>query len=146
MKSFGILSTNVGLTTNVKITVDSKDNLFLDSIESNQDLSKDRFKRFQFNSKNYLDELIPYFFKDFPANLAFSIKYDNDIDTMSNDFSNQYDELYQYGARNILNNKSYTEEFEYFGNIMNEIRYALSSTAEKQQQPLLIVFKDLKRI
>ena len=89
MKSFGILSTNVGLTTNVKITVDSKDNLFLDSIESNQDLSKDRFKRFQFNSKNYLDELIPYFFKDFPANLAFSIKYDNDIDTMSNDFSNQ---------------------------------------------------------
>lgn len=114
MKSFGILSTNVGLTTNVKITVDSKDNLFLDSIESNQDLSKDRFKRFQFNSKNYLDELIPYFFKDFPANLAFSIKYDNDIDTMSNDFSNQYDELYQYGARNILNNKSYTEEFEYF--------------------------------
>jgi hypothetical protein len=114
MKSFGILSTNVGLTTNVKITVDSKDNLFLDSIESNQDLSKDRFKRFQFNSKNYLDELIPYFFKDVPSNLAFSIKYDNDIDTMSNDFSNQYDELYQYGARNILNNKSYDEEFEYF--------------------------------
>ena len=33
---------------------------------------------------------------------------------MSSDFSNQYDELYNYGARNIISNKDYREEFEYF--------------------------------
>ena len=29
---------------------------------------------------------------------------------MSKDYSAQYDELYQYGARNIINNKDYSEE------------------------------------
>jgi hypothetical protein len=49
-----------------------------------------------------------------PSETAFQIKYDNDNDTISDDFKNQYDELYQYGARNILDNKNYLEEFEYF--------------------------------
>jgi hypothetical protein len=37
--------------------------------------------------------------------MCIQIKYDNDVETMSSDFSNQYDELYQFGARNIINNK-----------------------------------------
>ena len=49
-----------------------------------------------------------------PIDTAFYIKYDNDVDSMSKDYAAQYDELYQYGARNIINNKDYTEEFEYF--------------------------------
>jgi hypothetical protein len=114
MNSFGILRTNVGLTTNIKISVDSKYNLSLNSIESNDELSNSRFKKVPFIKNNYYDELIPYFFRDFPADLAFHIKYDDDVDTMSDDFSNQYDEIYCYGARNIINNKDYLEEFEYF--------------------------------
>ena len=74
----------------------------------------DRFKKVSFNSKNYFDELIPYFYKDLPAETAFQIRYNNDSSLMSDDFSNQYDELYSYGARNITNNKNYNEEFEYF--------------------------------
>jgi len=38
MNSFGILRTNVGLTTNIKIMIDSNYNLSLDSIESNERL------------------------------------------------------------------------------------------------------------
>jgi hypothetical protein len=114
MKSFAILRTNVGLTTNIRVTIDSDYNLSLDSIESNQNLSLDRFKNVKFNKKNHFDELIPYFFKDIPSDIAFEIKYDNDADIMGDDFKDQYDELYQYGARNILNNKNYKEEFEYF--------------------------------
>ena len=114
MNSFAILRTNVGLTTNIKIMVDSKYNLALDSIESNGSLSGDKLKNVKFNIKNYYDELVPYFYKNIESDIAFEIKYDNDIETMSDDFSKQYDELYQYGARNIIDNKYYTEEYEYF--------------------------------
>lgn len=116
-KSFGIVRTNVGLTTNVKLIVDSKYKLYLDSIDSNNDLSLSRFKKFAVNKKDRYDRLIPNFYKNFPSDLAFDIKYDNDVDSMKNNFRFQHDETYQYGARNIINNKSYSEEFEYFAPI-----------------------------
>ena len=114
MKSFAILRTNVGLTTNIKIMIDTNYKLSLDSIESNMNLSFDKFKKVTFNKSSYYDELIPYFYKDLPVEMAYSIKYENDAETMSNDFSYQYDELYNYGARNIIDNKNYLEEYEYF--------------------------------
>ena len=113
-KSFGLLRTNTGLTTNIKIMVDTNYKLSLDSIDSDVNLSFDKFKKVSFTKDNYYDELIPYFYKDLPADIAFSIKYENDVESMSDDFKNQYDELYNYGARNIVNNKNYTEEYEYF--------------------------------
>ena len=72
-KSFGIVRTNVGLTTNVKLIVDSKYKLYLDSIDSNNDLSLSRFKKFGINKLDRYDRLIPNFYKDFPSDLAFDI-------------------------------------------------------------------------
>lgn len=114
MKSFALLRTNVGLTTNIKVMVDSQYNLSLDSIESNEQLSIDKLKKVKFSKTNYYDELISYFYKNIPSEIAFQIKFDNDLEVMSDDFSQQYDEIYQYGARNIIDNKNYSEEFEYF--------------------------------
>ena len=114
MKSFSLLRTNVGLTTNVKVMCDSKYNLYLESIDSVPELSITKLKKMQFNKNNFFDELVPYFFKDFPSDVAFSIYYQNDNKNMTQDFSNQYDDLYQMGARNIINNKNYIEEYEYF--------------------------------
>lgn len=114
MNSFGILRTNVGLTTNVKIVIDTKYKMSLDSIDSNEVLSSDRYKNFKFNKDNYYEDLIPRFYKNTPVDLSFQIKYDNDIDTMSDNFSSQNDDIYNYGARNIINNKNYKEEYEYF--------------------------------
>ena len=114
MKSFGILRTNTGLTTNVKIVVDSNYGLSLDSINSNTELSSSKFKKLEFNKSNYYDELIPYFYDGLPAEIAFDIKYDDDADSMTLNFADQYDEIYQCGARNIVNNKNYSEEYEYF--------------------------------
>jgi len=108
-----MLRTNVGLTTNVKVVCDSKYNLYLESIDSIPELSLDRFKKFMFNKNNFYDELVPYFFKDVPADIGFAIKYDNDSSNMSTNFSNQYDDIYQMGARDIINNKNYDEEYEY---------------------------------
>jgi len=114
MKSFSILRTNVGLTTNVKIMIESDYNLSLDSIDSNYILSSDRFKKFKFNKSQYYDEILPKFYKDLPTENSYQIKYSNDVDSMSDDFAYQYDEIYNYGARNIINNKNYKEEYEYF--------------------------------
>ena len=114
MKSFAILRTNTGLTTNVKIMVDSQYNLALDSIESVPELSISKYKKLAFNKSNYYDELVPFLWDKLPSETAFSIKYENDNDSMTDNFANQYDEIYQYGARNIINNKNYTEEYEYF--------------------------------
>jgi len=94
--------------------VDSSYNLSLSSIESKDELANSKFKKVSFIKKNYYDELITYFYDGLPTDTSFYIKYDNDIDTMSKDYSAQYDEIYQYGARNIINNKDYKEEFEYF--------------------------------
>lgn len=114
MKSHALLRTNVGLTTNAKIMVGASYSLYVDSIISNTELSSDKYKRKEFNKNNYWDELLPYFFKNTPPEIAFSIKDDEDNKNMSKDFSKQYDDLYQYGARNIIENKDYSEEFEYF--------------------------------
>ena len=113
-KSFSLLRTNVGLTTNVKIVVDSKYNLALDSIDSTPDLTISKYKKKAFNKTNYYDELVPFLWDKLPSEIAFHIKYENDNDSMTDNFANQYDEIYQYGARNILNNKNYIEEYEYF--------------------------------
>lgn len=114
MKSFSILRTNVGLTTNVKIICDSVYNLYLESIDSAPELSINRLKKMQFNKNNYYDELVPYFYKDFPIDIAYYTYYNGDSSNMSTDFSNQHDDLYQMGARNIIDNKNYIEEYEYF--------------------------------
>ena len=115
MKSFSILRTNVGLTTNVKVVVDSSYNLFLESIDSTPSLSQTKLKKFKFNKNNYFDELVPYFFRNFPAEEAFKIRnVDSESSSMSSNFSNQYDNLYLMGARNIIDNKNYSEEYEFF--------------------------------
>ena len=114
MKSFSILRTHTGLTTNIKIVVDNSYNLYLDSIDSAPELSSSRFKKIQFNKDNFIDELIPYFFREFPSDIAFSVSYNNDSSNMSVDFASQYDDIYCMGARNIVDNKNYKEEYEYF--------------------------------
>ena len=114
MKSFSLLRTNPGLTTNTKIIVDSNYNLFLESIDSIPQLSINQLKKFPFTPDNFYDELIPHFFKQTPADTAFAIKYDKDNSNMGSDFSKQYDDIYQMGARNISDNKNYEEEYEFF--------------------------------
>jgi len=114
MKSFSILRTNTGLTTNMKIMVDSKYGLYLESIDSMPELTLSKYKKVQFNKENYFDELVPFFFNGLSTDISYSIKYDKDNDNMSHNFSKQYDDMYQMGARNITDNKNYSEEFECF--------------------------------
>ena len=49
MDSFSILKTNVGLTTNLKIVVDSNYGLFMESIDSATELSASKFKKVRYD-------------------------------------------------------------------------------------------------
>lgn len=114
MRSFSILRTNVGLTTNTKIMVSQDYDLYLESIDSVPDLSNSKYKKFRFNKDNYYDELLPYMYKGTPKDTVFAIKYDSDNNKMYQDFSNQYDDIYYMGCRNIIDNKNYSQEYECF--------------------------------
>ena len=114
MKSHSLLRTNVALTTNVKLVVTASYSLYLDSIDSTAELNDTKLKKFGITKDSSLEFALPTFWKNLPAESAYSIKYDGDVDLMYTDFSKQYDGIYNCGARNISNNKDYTEEFEYF--------------------------------
>ena len=113
-KSFSLIKTNVGLTTNIKIMVDTNYNLYLDSIESAIDLSDSKFKKFQFSKKDKYDELIPNFYKGLDAEITFAVKNENDQNIMFNTFDKQIDDQYIMGCQDITDNKYYSEDYEYF--------------------------------
>lgn len=112
--SFSILKTNVGLTTNTKVMVDSGNRMFLESIDSNVELSNLSYKKFEFNKDSLYDEVLSLYANKIPSDILFDVKYDSDNSNMYTSFHNQVDDLYQMGARNIYNNKGYDEEYEYF--------------------------------
>lgn len=113
-KAFGLLNTNVNLTTNIKIIVDGNYNLFLDTFDSNSKLSLDRYKRYPFNYENYYEDLLPIFFNETPKDDAFEMLNNSLKEEMSIKFENQHDDSYRGGVSNIVANKYYDEDFECF--------------------------------
>jgi len=113
-KSFALLRTNVGLTTNVKLVVTASYSLYLDSIDSNSTLNKVRYKKVSVRPTEDWSYKLRSFYTGTTPEIAYGIKDENDSKNMSTNFSNQYDDLYTYGAKNIVENKNYDEEFEYF--------------------------------
>ena len=114
MKSFFLLKTNVGLTSNLKIMVDSNYNLYFDSIETNQNLADSKFKKFSFTKDNLLEDLIPKYWSNVDNEVIFDIKYEKDNNIMFNTFDKQFDSIYISGCEDITDNKYYAEDYEYF--------------------------------
>ena len=112
--SFSILRTNTGLTTNAKIMIDKNYGMYVAAIPSNSILSDDKYQKMEFNKDNYLDEIIPYFFKGLSTEISYDIHNDDDSEFMKKNYDSQYSDFYTSGARNISYNKYYKEEFEYF--------------------------------
>lgn len=114
MRSFSLIKTNVGLTSNVKITLDSNGNLFLDSINSNAILTDSKFKRNSFTIYDDFESILKNFYKELSNENAFFVKNEDDSDVMYSTFDKQIDDIYIAGAQDITDNKFYSEDFEYF--------------------------------
>jgi hypothetical protein len=113
VNSFGLLKTNVLLTSNVKVVIDSLSNIYLESIESDSYLSLNKLKKYKYNYNISFGKNLSLFYKDLPNDIIFRLKK-NELSLVFDDYNYQSDNLYNYGALNISNNKDYEEKYEYF--------------------------------
>jgi hypothetical protein len=112
--SFGLLRTNPKLTTNIKVVADSKNKIYLESIDANPFLSKSIYKGFEVSGNGSYSYDLSRFYnqgsKLLPKNIAYSVFEEDDSTTVKNRFNQQYDFTYGYGMY-PKNSQLYTEEF-----------------------------------
>ena len=113
-KSFQMLRTNTKLTTNIKINIDSGLQIYLESINTNKQLSDDKYKHYLITKDSYIEDKIPLFYDGLPSNIAYDVKDINDKEIVYNTYDKQYDDLYWSGVKKVEENNFYKEEFEYF--------------------------------
>lgn len=113
MKSFQLLKTNILLTTNFKINIDLNYNMYFETIKSNSNLSNSKYNHYKFNKDSYIEDELPRFYDKLPKEEAFFVKNEKDNDIVYNDYSNQFDDIYNAGS-NYIFDTWYNEEFEYF--------------------------------
>jgi hypothetical protein len=111
MKSFQLLRTNPALTTNIYIVVNDK--IYLESINSSDELNDLKLKRKPLNSESLYEYKIADFWKDWSPDLIYYVRNNEDPQYVYDDYSVQYDDIYRSGG-DYISDTWYDEEFEYF--------------------------------
>jgi hypothetical protein len=114
--SCGLLRTNPKLTGNVKITIDSNEQIWLNSIDALKELADSRFKRFPISSSsNYVSDIYKFFDNgQTPAEIVYALyQQASSYYSTQRSLDQQYDRFYAYGAQQ-LNDKFYDEDFTFF--------------------------------
>ena len=117
--SFGLVRTNPKLTGNVKLVIDSVQNLYFESIDANAELAKDKYKAYPIDPTSQHDSNLYRFFSNgnTPESIVFGVKTNVALDSTSSNFADQYDfSEYFSGARYCIS-KNYAEKFKYFAPI-----------------------------
>jgi len=114
--SFSVLRTNPSLSGNLKITVDSSGGVSFNSMNVNQTLSSNRFKKFNITGQNSY-ALDIYNFLD-QGKISSDVFFQVGTFTRGNleavkNFSGEYDFFYASGASTLID-KNYNESFSYF--------------------------------
>ena len=114
--SFALLRTNPKLTSNLKLIVDSTEQMFLGAFKANKVLSKVEYQKFEVSDSGIYSNDVARFFKGTPVNERFqTLKKFSDI-TAYSDYSYQYEDQYNYGA-NFNSTKLYDEQYKIFAPI-----------------------------
>ena len=121
--SFGLLRTNPKLTTNIKLIVDSKNKIFLESIDANQELAKSMYKGFEVNPYgSYSYDLKRFYHRNQEIlsedSAYFLFEEDPGLD-IKKEYNQQYDFTYAYGFT-TKDSKYYSEEYSLFAPIWLE--------------------------
>ena len=114
--SFGLVRTNPKLTGNIKMVINEKDELWLNSIPVNLELAKDDFSKYPIDTTQSYSSNVYQFFKfgGTPNEIIFSLTEEVDTTKTSKDFKDQYDfSNYFSGIKYLVSNK-YDEQFSYF--------------------------------
>jgi hypothetical protein len=114
--SFALLRTNPKLTSNLKLTVDSKEHIFLSSFKANRILSKVEHQKFEVSDTGVYANDVARFFKKVPKDDRFQTLRTQSDTTPYSEFSNQYENQYNYGA-SFNSTKLYDEQYKLFAPI-----------------------------
>ena len=116
LTSFGLVRTNPKLTTNVKIVADSKDKVYLESIDADPLLSKSIYKGFEVTGGSYSRDLNRFYSQGsslLPKSIAYKTYEIDDSTGIKDRYKSQYDFTYAMGMT-PKNSRLYTEEFSLF--------------------------------
>ena len=117
--SFALARTNPKLTGNVKITIDSDDNIWLNSIDANKELANSKFKKFSIeDTSSYPVDLYKFFDEgNTPEEIVFDLHQKfSTPDSVSVKYEDQYDLFYAMGAQLNISNQ-YKEKNSFFAPI-----------------------------
>lgn len=113
--SFGVLRANPRISGNVKITVDSSNEIWLNSIDSNPEMSNKQYKGFKINDGSSYDRDLYQFLDNGKTKpeFVFGIYGENDtIQNQINKLSDSYNLKYSTGVTPLISDK-YDEDFSY---------------------------------
>ena len=112
-----MIRTNPKLTTNIKIVADSKNKIFLESIDANSYLTRSIYKGYEVSPNgSYSYDLARFYARSggsLPESISYAIFEEDDSTVIKNRYKNQYDFTYGFGTV-PKNSKLYTEEFSMF--------------------------------
>lgn len=113
--SFQLIRTNPKLTSNLKVSVDSKGDVWMNAIQADPELAKDQYQKFavdlqkshEFNVFNFYDN------GKTPSKISFAIGSTITQTVTARDLKNQYEfDFYTSGAK-YLESKQYSEKYSY---------------------------------
>ena len=113
--SYGLIKTNPKISGNVKLTVDSTGEIWLNSFDATQELADSKYKRYGISSNStYQNDLYSFFDKgQTPADIVFSLyQADDQYLNTKRTYDQQYDNFYNYGVEQ-LRSKFYDEDFTF---------------------------------
>jgi hypothetical protein len=117
--SYGLLKTNPKLSGNVKVTVDSLGDIWMNSFDANEELSDASYKKFSISPASTYQKDLYSFFKNgqTPSDVVFDLyEYDDQYLNSKQSYSQQFDNFYNYGVEQ-LNSKFYDEKFSFLAPI-----------------------------
>lgn len=117
--SFQLIRTNPKLTGNVKLTVNQNGDMWLNSIDANDELAKDQYKRVAIDPNKSLPSNLFKFFNNgqTPNEIVFALNEKVDTSKTSKDFKDQFDFSNYFSGVKYLPSKRYEERLSYFAPI-----------------------------
>lgn len=94
-----LMHANPKLTGNVKVVVDSKSNLYIDTFKVNDAMSKRKYRHIPISYKDYYGNNLMSVFRDVTSNDFYDVpaKY-RGLFTVTHNYIDQYVDVYRYGA------------------------------------------------
>ena len=95
--SYSLVRTNPKLTGNVKLVVDGKENLYLESFSANTTLSSSTFKAFKVDKTSSYEKDVYRFFQKgkTPKNLAYQVFQQFEDTAVLSNYGDQYEMFYE---------------------------------------------------